>query len=686
MLQKHFIWLNEEKYPEYQKTFCTVFDKSDEYQFGVVGFRKQYHFKKKINTVVIRIYADTKYFLYLNGRWIGSGPVCPGGDYGNKTPMPVQYYSTYVVEKPGQELNFFVLVQLSPGVQCDMSLGRGGLCMEAFVTLEDGSTQTVSTDETWEGRLETQYVSLNDMDLTRKSEEWSPAVLCENVWNLKESPILNLTEEMILPIAIEENDQNIFVDFDKIYAGYIVLEINAPSEFSITIETCETKSKHCGTYTVKGKGKVSYRSMRLDSIGELVIRGIRREYLKEIYLIYSHYPTLQQGEFQSSDEVLNKIFQVGKHTTEICRQSIELDSPNHQENLGCTGDYFIESLVSYYCFGDTSLSAFDVLRTAQYLCMTRGKMFHTTYSLIWVNMLYDNYLFSGDVGILQQCEAALTILLDRFWGYVGDNHVIDNPPDYMFVDWVPVDEFNLHHPPKALGQTVLNAFYYNALCLSEKIYQVLDRNEHSKECRERADLLKKAFHECFYDEERGLYIAGLNTEYEPNKWLPPNTSKKYYLKHANVLAALYDLDDNGRELMDRVMHDDTLIDVQPYFMHFVLEAIYHTGLFEKYGIREIYRWKEMVDECDKGMKEAWGKFPGYDYDYSHAWGATPTYQLMSKITGLQILEPGFRKISLKPNLFGLESVKVIIPTPYGMIKCELGRENKIEVCNNSHEI
>lgn len=73
------------------------------------------------------------------------------------------------------------------------------------------------------------------------------------------------------------------------------------------------------------------------------------------------------------------------------------------------------------------------------------------------------------------------------------------------------------------------------------------------------------------------------------------------------------------------------------------------------------------------------KLPGYDYDYSHAWGATPAYQLMSKITGLQMIKPGFCKILLKPDLFGLKSAKVNIPLPYGMIRCDFGKENKIEV-------
>lgn len=114
-------------------------------------------------------------------------------------------------------------------------------------------------------------------------------------------------------------------------------------------------------------------------------------------------------------------------------------------------------------------------------------------------------------------------------------------------------------------------------------------------------------------------------------------------------------------------------------MHFVLEAIYKTGLFEKYGLREIHKWDDVVAQCGMGMKEAWGDFPGYRYDYSHGWGATPSYQLPSKISGLEILEPGFKSISLSPCLFGLDFAEISIPTPFGDIYISISDETRIKI-------
>ena len=64
---------------------------------------------------------------------------------------------------------------------------------------------------------------------------------------------------------------------------------------------------------------------------------------------------------------------------------------------------------------------------------------------------------------IKNFRPAIETVLTRFFTYTNGNAWLENPPDYMFIDWVPVDEFNLHHPPKALGEGALNALWYDAL-------------------------------------------------------------------------------------------------------------------------------------------------------------------------------------------------------------------------------
>lgn len=79
-------------------------------------------------------------------------------------------------------------------------------------------------------------------------------------------------------------------------------------------------------------------------------------------------------------------------------------------------------------------------------------------------------------------------------------------------------------------------------------------------------------------------------------------------------------------------------------------------------------WKPFVKECDKGLVEGFiPPEPTYPFDYSHAWGGTPLYSVPKALTGLEIVEAGYKKIKLNPSLLGLENATVQVPTPYGMI-------------------
>ena len=120
--------------------------------------------------------------------------------------------------------------------------------------------------------------------------------------------------------------------------------------------------------------------------------------------------------------------------------------------------------------------------------------------------------------------------------------------------------------------------------------------------------------------------------------------------------------------------------VQPYFMHFILQAVCKVGLVEEYGFSLFEKWKPLVLNCSKGLQEGWfAPEPSYSFDHSHAWGGTPAYHIPLMLTGFQMIEPGFKKISLSPKLFGLKYADVSFPTPYGMIRCIQQQGEKPEI-------
>ena len=686
MNNKHFIWIENSAE---QKCRRSVFDSSVPENFGVYSFKKKYQFNKPIENLNIDIFADTKYFLYINDKFIGIGPVCPGGDYGNALSMPIQYYDNYEIEVNSDYADILVLVQLDEAVQADMSLGNGGLVISGTANLSDNTKEEIYTDESWNVCRDMRFPSINNYDYTQNMPKWQNAVTVKNIWNLKKSQIPLLKSSAVKtdfsPVSIPAGkEKDIFIETEKIYSAYLGLSVIASGNFEIDAYLGEIPEKNLQTQKITGNSSITHHSLVMSSISvcKLHIKNLSDMplTLSDVTITYTRYPEDgDNGSFSCSDNDLNDIYNLGIHTLKICRQSIHLDSPAHQENMGCSGDYFIESLIEYYAFSDTRLTRFDIIRIADYLKMSKGYMFHTTYSLIWIEMLYEYYMHTADIEILDYAFDGVMCVLDKMKEGCDETHIIQNPVSYMFIDWTWNGDYNRHHPPKAMGQAPLNAFYYNALILASELSGYLNKTELKEKISEEAAYVKKSFNDLFYDKEKGLYFDGLDDETKNvSDFMPANIKGRYFSKYTNTLAALYGLCNDGKdaEILEKALYKSDFSDVQPYFMHFILEAIYKCGLFAKYGLSEIRRWTELVKECNKGMKEAWITYGGYGFDYSHAWGATPSYQLPSKLCGMKILEPGMRKLKFSPDLFGLQSADITIPSPYGIITVALRQDSK----------
>jgi len=553
----------------------------------------------------------------------------------------------------------------------------------ATVCFADGETRIISTDDTWLARKNGAYKNSCVYDGRIDADPYVGAQTVPDIWNAKLAPIPVRTEKEIpvgeISLKPHEEITKTF-ELDMIYAGFIHVFSRSCKTVEISLALRETdEARFKGEDIVLSGDCDEYRSFCLQSVGNITAT------LKNcsdtasdvcIALITTCYPVTVDADTVTDDEHINKILKVCKHTLKYCRQTHHLDSPRHCEPLACTGDYYIESLMTAFSFGDMRLAELDVERTAELLTHNDGRMFHTTYSLIWVRMLHDVYMIGGNLEMLKKCRVALDMLLARFATYVGQNGLIENPPDYMFVDWIYIDGLSMHHPPKSLGQTVLNMFYYMALDFAEKIYEKIGDRTASLQCRIKKEALRQAVNTLLYDEQKGMYFEGLNTPIDEkliNKWQAQNVEKRYYLKHSNIMAAYTSICDEklAVTLIDKIMNDEIEGDVQPYFQHYLLEAIEKHGLREKYTVQVINRWKAAVNECDKGLVEGfYAPEPTYHFDHSHAWGGTPLYSLPKALTGLSIQEAGYKKIKLSLSSLGFKWSKVEIPTPYGMIICE----------------
>lgn len=682
------IWLNPE-----------IYNNLSSKDFAVTEFKKEFNFTCPVD---IEISANARYMLFVNGEYIGRGPACVGGDFlEGKIENP--YFEKYSISCNGKT-EIRAIVTSVPTALTEFDFGTPGL----WVNIYSGKMLLAQSDESWSVRLLTERQECLYTDYTKSEDTFKFAKFVNRSFDMIKSPIEHLVEENIYPTNFEKlvvkggEKGTLWLNFDKIYSAYPYIEIEAEDKCTVTLISSEEGNGGIFEEKIVTNKSVLHFSPRMRSIGEIKIdvcnEGTEPVTINNVYIRYVHYPVYREGKFTCSDSLLNKIYDVCMHTLKICRQSIHLDSPTHQEHLACTGDYYIQSMIEYLSLWDPTLAEWDIKRTSNMLIIQDGAIFHTTYSLIYADWLYEHYMHTKNEEIVN--EKAIDLLLDRFETYVSqENGLLEYAPNYMFVDWVVASEerdefldggnmmshgkmrgYSLHHPPKALGQSVLCMFYYNALIKLSSLFTLLKKDERAAEYTKRAEKIKEAINTHLFDKEKNLYVGGLNTpnyvkEYE---WLPENTSVVYYLKQANVLSVLFEIapKEKRKSILEYVLKDLNIYEMQPYFYYFLLSAVYKEGMFSEYGLDLIRRYKSLLDKCDKGLSEAWENMK---CDYSHAWGAAPAYILKKVLSGIEIIEPGYKKIRLNPQLFNLDSADFEITTPYGDIEISLkkGRETKI---------
>ncbi len=672
-----WIWLDPVSYSEFQineQYISWPKTRKD----CVVEFRKQITFFRIPKQIKLYVSGDALFRLWINGDFIGQGPASAGGDFLMEGPIPWYYANEYIRNPETKSVQFEAQVRLQPQEMTDVTGGKGGFYLWGMAEFSDGEVETFGTDSTWQVRVNKRFVTPYVYDATIEPDKWQFAVATGDSRKLQVASIPPLCYEIVHPQDDAQKrlhlhtGECIKIEFERIYSAHIALRCTGFCH--LQIKCYETPDLRVSQEEIILNGTEEYRSLYMKSIGmiEIFVLEADDEVMLEPYLYFSHYPVELEGDMSTSDKELDLLYDVCKWTLKICRQTLHLDSPKHQELLACSGDYYIESMMTAFTFGDMKLAALDIRRTAQWLEYNNGRMFHTTYSLVWVQWLEFVFQFTGDTSLLEDCHQACICLFECFQNYMGEKGVLENAPDYMFVDWVVIEGYSMHHPPKCLGQTVLNAFYYKALQDAAMIARRVGWAEAAL-WQERADNLRRAFHFWFYDEEKKMYIDGLDDPTEKSEWLPENVSIRHYSRYANTLAALYGLcPPADRKRLVRFVADEQneLPPVQPYFMHFILQAVCQAGLIEEYGLTLFEKWKPLVRNCSKGLQEGWIEpEPGYSFDHSHAWGGTPAYHIPLLLSGFKMIEPGFKKISLSPQLLGLTYADISFPTPYGMIRC-----------------
>ena len=691
-----WIWLNKFKYFRHQRTYTTsMTNKLKEYR---VLFRKTFSINSNFKSAMLYYSADVSCKIYLNGHLISSGPANIGTDLADKIGPKHWFYSPIKIDKYLKDGSNIISAEV---YSFDLSSSETTTTYGGFICdlLLDGKT-LISTDESWKTYLDKSFSSDDSfyiMDESEIPQNWNSLGFKDHNWDhaslsksnkergiklikrqipelyqtiyKPKSILYNIdTIAKTLPIKLNPYD-SIIIDYGQNLVGHINFEIKTNNKSSISIFPFEKmgSTSHRNLKYIFNEGINKYETPYYNAYRYLKIKSNSNApiLLTDIYTRFSTYPVQQIGEFSCSDSTLNSTWNTLNWITQLCMHDLILDSPIHQEPIACTGDYLIISKTNYAAFGDTLLPRNNIYKTAFMLEKFDYDIFHTSYSLLWVQMLYDYYLFTGNNSIIKDNLLHVNNLLDKFETYLGKEFLLSNCPDYTFMDWTTIEGQNCHHPPASIGMGYMTALYYKALTIGIELNTIESNNNKKEKYVNLAKKIKSSFNKYLWDNNLKIYKDGIpNISNSKNYWaLPKDINKTTYSPHVNILSVLYDLAPKNyhNEILNYCL--ESKIEVQPYFMYFFFSALKKTNMMNRCALELFYNWDKIIDHESKTIQENWSNITksGYHGDYSHAWGASPNIFFMNSILGLDVINGKPNTFSFHPNPMNLKWAKGKMP-------------------------
>jgi len=384
--------------------------------------------------------------------------------------------------------------------------------------------------------------------------------------------------------------------------------------------------------------------------------------LKAIDVDYLYYPVRQMGSFESSDPVINKIWQVGAYTAHLCMQDAIWDGPK-RDRLCLAGGLDVSGRVISSVFGDRFL----IDKSLKGLIADAGNPVSKDvngipgYSALWVMCEADYFRHSGDMAHLKSVLESLRGLMDFMAAQIDDKGLFKNSNNRpTFIDWSPDLDGDSPESRRVTLMEFLRAFSEGAWLLEQAGDSSAQKFQRIAE-KLRTDTLKNS--------------------------LDPTTNTFGGRWQTNAMAVYAGLADANRRaaVWENILSRPYRFTVTPHLNFYAISAMAEAG-----------RRKEALD----WLSEYWGgmlrpdtttfwegydtRWPkehfhghlqtdhgeGYFVSLCHGWSSGPTAWLMEQVLGIQAVASGFAQVAVRPDLCGLEWARGTEPCPQGMIKVD----------------
>ena len=378
---------------------------------------------------------------------------------------------------------------------------------------------------------------------------------------------------------------------------------------------------------------------------------------QKILGVFTYRDLEYKGSFESSDELLNLIWNVSAYTVHLCMQEYMWDGIK-RDRLVWIGDMHPELMTTLAVFGDCDVieRSLDLVRDET----PAGEWMNhlSTYSLWWVMIHADLYRSAGNIEYLREQREKLVDILSRALAFVDENGS-EIMPEKRFLDWPnEANEGAKHAGIQAMLKMTLEK---GALILRE-----IEENELAERCEGTAERMKKHIPDPCGSKQAAalLALSGLGDAKKLNdEVISVGGAKKfstffsYYLLAAKAMAG----DSTG-----------ALETLREYYGTMLKMGA--TTFWEDFDIEWMENSAPIDEIVPEGMKDIHGDFGAYCYknyrhSLCHGWASGPCPYLSHYVLGIRPIDATTYEI--KPDLADLEWAKGTYPTVKGIIAVEV---------------
>lgn len=688
-------------------------------------FRKEFELEKKVKRAVAYIAAAGLYEMYINGEKIGNHRLDPAFTRFDKRNL---YVAHDVTSQLKNEKSIALGVLLGNGWYNHQSTAvwdfhkavwrnRPRFLMNLRIIYEDGSSETIITDESWKTSLGP--VIFNSIytgehyDARLEQPGWNTTGFEDSKWErviIVEPPSKNIVSqalhpiknvEEIEPVSIRKTGANKYIyDLGRNISGVSKIQVEGKRGTTLHITHAEILDSvgnidlsnidahyrptddsdpfQTDIYILKGDGvetfmpKFNYKGFQYVEIESDQPLNLSKKSLTGMFM-YSDVPPV--GKIKSSNEIINKIWAATNATYLSNLFGYPTDCP-HREKNGWTGDAHIAVEVGLYNYDAITVYEkwMDDHRDEQQpngvlpaIIPTAGWGYHWANGPDWTSTIaiipWELYQFYGDSRTLQENYKNIKLYVD---------HIAEKYPsgltDWGLGDWVPVED----ESPKEFTSSI---YYYIDTDILAKAAKLFKQDADHKKYRALAESIKNAINDKYFNKKTGMYGSGFQTELSaPLYWgIVPEEYKPMVAKN----------------LADKVLKDNKHINVGLLGSKTILNALSENGyadLAYEVASQETYpSWGWWIKNGATTLLENWDIQADSDLSRNHIMFGEIGAWFYKALGGIfpDPERPGFKNVLLRPNFVkGLQHFKASHMGPYGEITSSWKKQGNNQIYFN----